>query len=149
MNIINFALYNPSINKKSNKNNLSFKAYERTFMIIKPDAFERKLEKVIENTIVDKGLKIAESFEGIAPRAKMENNYIAKKNKSFFKEWMDFLTSGKLKAFVVEGDDAITKALDVKAQIRRMYAPNEKRYNLVHCSDDTTNATREIINFFG
>lgn len=148
MNIINFARYTPSINNQNNKNNLSFKAYERTFMIIKPDAFERKLEKVIENTIIDKGLKIAESFEGIAPRAKMENNYIAKKDKSFFKEWMDFLTSGKLKAFIVEGDNAITKALDLKSEIRRIYAPNEKRYNLVHCSDDHTNATREIINFF-
>ena len=149
MNIINFTQYTPYINNKNNRNNLSFKAYERSFMIIKPDAFEKKLEKVIEKNIIDKGLKITESFEGIAPRVKMENNYIAKKHKSFFKEWMDFLTSGKLKAIVVEGDDAITKALDIKSEIRRLYAPNEKRYNLVHCSDDTTNATREIINFFG
>ena len=149
MNKINSTILHQYSNNRHNKNNLSFKAYERTFMIIKPDAFERKLEKVIEKNIIDKGLKITESFEGIAPRMKMENNYIAKKHKSFFKEWIDFLTSGKLKAFVVEGDNAINKALDVKSEIRKIYAPNEKRYNLVHCSDDTINATREIINFFG
>lgn len=148
MNKINFKQHNKPFYPLPRRHNLSFKAYEKTFMIIKPDAFERHLEQIIEQSIIQKGLKITKSFEGIAPRAKMENNYIAKKDKSFFKEWMDFLTSGKLKAFIVEGDNAITKALDLKSEIRRIYAPNEKRYNLVHCSDDHTNATREIINFF-
>lgn len=130
------------------KQNISFKGYEKTFMMIKPDAFYRNLDKLIEKNITASGLKISESFEGIAPRSKMENNYINKKNKSFFKEWMDFLTSGKIKALVVEGDNAISRALNLKKEIRNQYAPNEKRFNLIHCSDDIPNAKREIKNFF-
>ena len=149
MNIINLKQYNTPISPINRKPKYSFKAYEKTFMIIKPDAFERKLEHIIEQSILQKGLKITKNFEGIAPRTKIENNYIAKKNKPFFKAWIDFMTSGKLKALIVEGDEAITKALEIKTNIRNKYAPNEKRYNLIHCSDDKTNATREIINFFG
>ena len=78
----------------------------------------------------------------------MKNNYISQKHKTFFNDWIKFLTSGKIKAIVVEGDDAISKALQVKNFIRATYAPNEKRYNLVHCSDDMANARREIKNFF-
>ena len=58
---------------------LTFKGYEKTFMMLKPDAFERKLDGIIEKNILESGLKISESFVGIAPRKKMENNYIAKK----------------------------------------------------------------------
>ena len=117
-------------------------------MMLKPDAFERKLDGIIEKNILESGLKISESFVGIAPRKKMENNYIAKKNKSFFNEWIDFLTSGKIRAIIVEGDNAIARALNLKKEIRNQYAPNEKRFNLIHCSDDLENAKREIKNFF-
>ena len=127
---------------------LTFKGYEKTFMMLKPDAFERKLDGIIEKNILESGLKISESFVGIAPRKKMENNYIAKKNKSFFNEWIDFLTSGKIRAIIVEGDNAIARALNLKKEIRNQYAPNEKRFNLIHCSDDLENAKREIKNFF-
>lgn len=142
----NYSFYN--LNNNQNFSPLNFKGYEKTFMMIKPDAFHRNLEDVIEKKILESGLKISESFEGIAPRKKMENNYIAKQNKSFFKEWMDFLTSGKIKAIIVEGENAISKALHLKKNIRTQYAPNEKRFNLIHCSDDITNAKREIKNFF-
>lgn len=127
----------------------SFKAKEKTFMILKPDSFQRNLDKVIEAKILKNGLEIVDSFEGIVPRRKMEINYIEKKNKSFFKDWIDFLTSSKVKALIVEGDNAISKALQIKKEIREQYAPNEKRYNLLHCSDDMINARREIKNFFG
>ena len=132
----------------SNKKLVSFRAYEKTFMIIKPDAYERNLNTIIENNILASGLKISKSFEGIASKNKMRKNYISKQNKSFFEDWIKFLTSGKLKAIVVEGDNAISKALNLKKEIRTKYAPNEKRYNLVHCSDDEINAKREIKNFF-
>ena len=127
---------------------VSFKAYEKTFMMIKPDAFERKLNTVIENNILASGLKISKTFEGIASKNKMRKNYIEKQHKSFFEDWIKFLTSGKIKALIVEGDDAISKTLNLKKEIRTKYAPNEKRYNLIHCSDDEVNAKREIKNFF-
>ena len=133
---------------KFNNYPFTFKGYEKTFMMIKPDAFQRNLEKVIETNIIESGLKISESFTGVAPRKKIENNYITKQHKSFFKEWIDFLTSGKIKAIIVEGENAIARALELKKNIRNKYAPNEKRFNLIHCSDDIHNAKREIKNFF-
>ena len=140
---------NPKIQGNSPKlNRISFKAYEKTFMMIKPDAFERKLNTVIENNILASGLKISKTFEGIASKNKMRKNYISKQHKSFFEDWINFLTSGNIKAIIVEGDNAISKALNLKKEIRTKYAPNEKRYNLVHCSDDELNAKREIKNFF-
>ena len=84
----------------SNKKLVSFRAYEKTFMIIKPDAYERNLNTIIENNILASGLKISKSFEGIASKNKMRKNYISKQNKSFFEDWIKFLTSGKLKAIV-------------------------------------------------
>ena len=127
---------------------LMFKGYEKTFIMIKPDAFQRNLDGVIEINILESGLTISKSFVGIAPRCKMEMNYITKQNKSFFKEWIDFLISGNVKAIIVEGDNAISKALKLKKEIRNQYAQNEKRFNLIHCSDDVSNAKREIKNFF-
>ena len=99
---------------KFNNYPFTFKGYEKTFMMIKPDAFQRNLEKVIETNIIESGLKISESFTGVAPRKKIENNYITKQHKSFFKEWIDFLTSGKIKAIIVEGENAIARALELK-----------------------------------
>ena len=60
--------YTPTMQNSTNRNNisLSFKAYEKTFMIIKPDAFQRNLDSVIENNILQSGLKISKSFEGVA-----------------------------------------------------------------------------------
>ena len=135
-----------SINTKQSP--IIFKGYEKTFVMIKPDAFHRNLDGIIEKNILKSGLKISKSFVGIAPRKKMENNYIAKRNKPFFNEWIDFLISDNVKAIIVEGDNAVLRALKLKKELRNQYAPNEKRFNLIHSSDDVASAKREIKNFF-
>lgn len=130
-------------------NSLVFAAHEKTFMMLKPDAYKRHLDKTILNALTkDKDLKITKEWEGIAPREKVEKNWEDKKEKSFFKSWMDFMTSGKIKAMIVEGDNAISKVLAFKRRIRTEFAPNEKRENLVHSSDDLQSANKEIHNFF-
>ncbi len=139
--IINFYTY-PN-------NSLTFIANEKTFMMLKPDAYKRHLDKTILNALTqDKDLKITKEWEGIAPREKVEKNWEDKKGKNFFKSWMDFMTSGKIKAMIVEGDNAISKVLEFKKKIRAKFAPNEKRENLVHSSDDLQSANKEIHNFF-
>ena len=55
---------------KFNNYPFTFKGYEKTFMMIKPDAFQRNLENVIETNIIESGLKISESFTGVAPKKK-------------------------------------------------------------------------------
>ena len=130
-------------------NSPSFSAHEKTFMMLKPDAYKRHLDKeILMELKEDKGLKITKEWEGIAPREKVEKNWESKRNKSFFNSWMDFMTSGKIKAMVVEGDNAISKVLNFKKKIREKFAPNQKRENLVHSSDDAKSANNEIKNFF-
>ena len=77
----------------------------------------------------------------------VEGNYIQYKEKPFFQEWIDFMMSGRLRAIVLGGDDTIEKAGTIKKQVRSEYAPNEKRLNLIHCSDDVEEARKEIANF--
>lgn len=127
--------------------NQNFQAYEKTFVIIKPDAVRRNLEMTILDRIKETGLEVIEEWSGIAPQKMIEGNYIQYKEKPFFKEWVDFMMSGRLRAIVLGGDDAIDKASAIKKQVRSEYAPNEKRLNLIHCSDDVEAARKEIANF--
>lgn len=137
-------MYISPINQNYNPN---FQAYEKTFVIIKPDAVKRNLEIEILNKIKNSGLEILEEWSGVAPRKMVEGTYIQYKEKPFFQEWVDFMMSGRLRAIVLGGDDAIDKASTIKKQVRSEYAPNEKRLNLIHCSDDIEEARKEIANF--
>lgn len=127
---------------------LNFTAYERTFVMLKPDAMNRKLDSAIMQKINDSGLKVLKQWDGVPTREQMEGNYISHKNKSFFPEWIDFLISGKIRALIVGGEDAVSKASNLKKDIRSEFAPGEKRFNLIHSSDDVESAKREISNFF-
>ena len=137
-------MYITHINQHYNPN---FQAYEKTFVIIKPDAVRRNLEGIILSKIKDTGLEVLDEWSGVAPRKMIEGNYIQYKEKPFFQEWVDFMMSGRLRAIVLGGDDAIDKASTLKKQLRSEYAPNEKRLNLIHCSDDVEKARKEIANF--
>lgn len=128
--------------------NPSFQAYEKTFMMLKPDSFERNLNKKIVETIEENGLTILKEWEGVAPKEKLEGNYAQYKEKSFFREWIDFLRSGKIKAMLVGGEDAVSKGLELKNKIRIDFDAVNKRRNLLHSSDDINSAEREIKNFF-
>lgn len=134
--------------KYSRNNLLSFKAIERTFAMLKPDSFERKLDKVILDEIKKNDFKILKEWKGIAPREKMINNYIEHKDKPFFNDWLDFLQSGEVHGMMIEGDNAVTKFREFAKSIRERFAPNEKRRNLIHSSDSEKAAERELKNFF-
>ena len=137
-------MYITPLNQNYNPN---FQAYEKTFIIIKPDAVERNIEAIILDKIKHANLEILDEWTGIAPRKMVEGNYIQYKGKHFFQEWIDFMVSGRLRAIVLGGDDAISKANKIKKDIRKQYAPTEKRLNLIHCSDDIEEARKEIANF--
>ncbi len=131
-----------------NKYTPTFQAYEKTFMMLKPDSFKRNLDTIIMKRLNDNNLEIIQQWEGIAPRKKLEGNYEQYKHKSFFKQWIDFLQSGKIRALLVGGEDAISKTSSIKREIRNEFAPGEKQANLIHSSDDVTSAKKEISNFF-
>ena len=126
----------------------TFQAYEKTFVMVKPDAFERNLDDTIMNQLVKTDLKISHQWEGIPNIEKVEKLYSQYKQKNFFKEWMDYLANGKIRVMIIEGEDAVNEVLNVKKQVRAEYAPNEKRYNLMHSSDTVDDAKREGGIFF-
>lgn len=126
----------------------SFTAIERTFGMLKPDAFERSLDSVIVKEIEKNDFKILNSLKERASREKLEKNYLEHKDKPFFNEWMDFMQSSYVQGMVIEGENAITRFREFSKQIREKFAPGEKRRNLIHSSDSPDAAARELENFF-
>ena len=126
----------------------TFTAYEKTFVMLKPDSFHRNIDGIIMKKIDSAGMKVLSQWEGIAPREKLERNYIQYKDKPFFSKWIDCLSSGKIRAMVIGGDDAISAVSGIKKSVREQYAPGQKRFNLMHSSDDVESAQKECKNFF-
>jgi nucleoside-diphosphate kinase len=80
---------------------------EQTLIVIKPDAFERKLTGTILSRFEDKGFLIKELKSYIFTKEKAEEFYDAHKNKPFFKELVSFISSSNVVACILEGENAI------------------------------------------
>jgi nucleoside-diphosphate kinase len=128
-------------------------AVERTLILAKPDAVERNLAGEILARFERRGLKLRAARFVKATREVGETHYEEHKEKPFFGELVDFITSGPTLAFVLEGEGAIatcrktigaTNPADADpGSLRGSFAlamPN----NLVHGSDSTESAEREI-----
>ena len=130
---------------------------ERTLLIIKPDAVERKLIGEIIRRIEKKGLEIkALKMENITLE-KAEKHYEVHKGKDFYNDLIEFITSGPVVLMVVEGINCIqivrhmagsTSPLDaIPGTIRGDYSMDTLR-NIVHTSDSVETSSKEIKNFF-
>ena len=130
---------------------------ERTLLIIKPDAVERKLIGEIIQRIERKGLEIkALKMENITLE-KAEKHYEVHKGKDFYNDLIEFITSGPVVLMVVEGINCIqivrhmagsTSPLDaIPGTIRGDYSMDTLR-NIVHTSDSVETSSKEIKNFF-
>ena len=80
---------------------------EQTLIVIKPDAFERKLTGTILSRFEDKGFLIKELKSYIFTKEKAEEFYDAHKNKPFFSELVSFISSSNVVACILEGENAI------------------------------------------
>ena len=80
---------------------------EQTLIVIKPDAFERKLTGKILSRFEDKGFLIKELKLYIFTKEKAEEFYDAHKNKPFFSELVSFISSSNVVACILEGENAI------------------------------------------
>ncbi|HEX4199796.1 MAG TPA: nucleoside-diphosphate kinase [Caulobacteraceae bacterium] len=130
---------------------------ERTFSIIKPDATRRNLTGKVNAVIEDAGLRIVGQRRVRMSRAQAEKFYEVHKDKPFFGELVDFMTSGPVVVQVLEGEGAIARYRDVMGAtnpanaapgtIRALYAESFTG-NSVHGSDSAENATVEIGQFF-
>jgi nucleoside-diphosphate kinase len=125
----------------------------RTLILVKPDAFARGLTGEILARFERKGLTIAALKLVTTPRETAETHYAEHKERPFFGELVDFITSAPLVAVVLEGDDVVkasrqligaTNPLEANTGSIRGDFAIEVGQNLVHGSDSDESATREI-----
>ena len=126
---------------------------EQTLILVKPDAFARGLTGEILARFERKGLKIVALKLLTTPRDLAETHYDEHRERPFFGELVDFITSAPLVAMVLEGDDAVTAARQLIGATNPLEANTGSirgdfaiavGQNMVHGSDSTESAAREI-----
>ena len=132
-------------------------ANERTFSILKPDATRRNITGAVNAVIEAAGLRIVGQRRIRMTREQAEKFYEVHKERPFFGELVEFMTSGPVVVQVLEGENAIAKYREVMGAtnpaqaadgtIRKQFAESVGE-NTVHGSDSAENAKIEIAQFF-
>ncbi|HWV44180.1 nucleoside-diphosphate kinase [Pseudorhodoplanes sp.] len=132
-------------------------AIERTFSILKPDATARNLTGAINAVIEKAGLRIVAQKRIRMSKAEAETFYGVHRERPFFGELVEFMTSGPVVVQVLEGENAIAKYREImgatdpskaaEGTIRKLYAKSVGE-NSVHGSDAPETAAKEIAQFF-
>ncbi len=130
---------------------------QKTLVIIKPDAVQRRLIGKIINRFEEKGLEIIGLKMTVISEGLAKKNYSVHEGKGFFEKLIKYITSGPVVIMVLRGKNAIevTRRLmgstfgheAAPGTIRGDYAIS-KRFNLLHGSDSVESAEREIAIFF-
>jgi nucleoside-diphosphate kinase len=132
-------------------------AVERTLVLVKPDAMRRRLAGEILARFERRGLTVQEARLVRVDRELAEEHYAEHREKPFFGELVDFITSGPTLALVLEGEEAIVVVrTTMGATNPTNSAPGTIRGdfalsmpdNLVHGSDSPESAQREIALWF-
>jgi nucleoside-diphosphate kinase len=130
---------------------------EQTLSIIKPDGVEKNIIGDVLSRFESAGLRIAAmKMIQMAPK-KAGGFYIVHKERPFYGELMEYMSSGPVVVLVLEGTDAISQNRDIMGAtnpkdaapgtIRADYAESIER-NIVHGSDSLESAAFEIPYFF-
>ncbi|MBX6328992.1 MAG: nucleoside-diphosphate kinase [Pseudolabrys sp.] len=132
-------------------------AVERTLSIIKPDATARNLTGAINAMIEQAGLRIVAQKRVRISREQAEKFYAVHKERPFFRELVEFMTSGPVVVQVLEGENAIARYREIMGAtdpakaapntIRKLHARSISE-NAVHGSDAPETAVKEIAQFF-
>jgi nucleoside-diphosphate kinase len=130
---------------------------ERTFSILKPDATARNLTGAINAIIEKAGLRITAQKRIRMTRGEAETFYAVHRQRPFFGELVEFMTSGPVVVQVLEGENAINKYREImgatdpakaaEGTIRKVHAKSVGE-NSVHGSDAPDTAAKEIAQFF-
>lgn len=131
---------------------------EKTLLILKPDAFKRRLVGEIIKRIELKGFKIVNMKFEYLLKEKAEKFYEVHKDKNFFNELINFMISGPILSIELEGDNAILLLRKLIGETK----PEEREMgsirgdfaiglteNLVHASDSKENYEFERKVIFG
>ena len=129
----------------------------RTFSIIKPDATKRNITGSINKIIEDNGLRIIAQKRIHLDISQAEEFYAIHKEKTFFRDLIDYMTSEPVIVQVLSGDNSVEIYRKImgatnpenaeEGTIRKLFALNVQE-NSVHGSDSPENAEKEINYFF-
>ena len=132
-------------------------AVQRTFSIIKPDATTRNLTGMINAVIERSGLRIVGQRRIHMSKEDAEQFYAVHRDRPFYNELVEFMTSAPVVVQVLEGENAVLKYREIMGAtnpseagdgtIRKLYAKSISE-NSVHGSDSDENARIEIAQFF-
>ena len=132
-------------------------AIERTFSMIKPDATRRNLTGAIVKMLEDGGLRVVASKRVWMSRREAEGFYAVHKERPFFGELVEFMSSGPTIVQVLEGENAIGRNREIMGAtnpanaapgtIRKEHALSVGE-NSVHGSDAPETADEEIAYWF-
>jgi len=132
-------------------------AVERTLSIIKPDAVAKNVIGQIVARFEAAGLRIVAARMMHLSRAQAEGFYAVHRERPFFKDLVEFMTSGPVIVQVLEGDDAIARNRELmgatdpkkadKGTLRADFADSIDA-NAVHGSDAPETARKEVAYFF-
>ena len=135
---------------------------ERTLILVKPDGVRRGLVGEVISRIESKGYQITDLKLMNPTRALLEEHYAEHKGKPFFEPLVEFMLSGPIVAMVAEGqrviegfrslagvtDPTVAAPGTIRGDLARDQGTKVVQ-NLVHGSDSSESANREIAIFFG
>jgi nucleoside-diphosphate kinase len=131
---------------------------QRTLVLIKPDAVQRRLIGKIISRFEEKGFEIIGLRLMVISEELARQNYSVHKGKDFYEKLIIFMTSGPVAVMVLRGKNVVevTRKMmgytagheAVPGTIRGDLAISE-RFNLIHGSDSAESAEKEIELFFG
>lgn len=130
---------------------------QRTFSIIKPDATKRNITGSINKIIEENNLRIVAQKRIFLTKNQAEGFYEVHRDKSFFNDLIEYMTSEPVIIQILEGENAVLKYRELMGAtnpkeakdgtIRKLHALNIQE-NSVHGSDSDVNANMEISYFF-
>ncbi|MDY0132698.1 MAG: nucleoside-diphosphate kinase [Desulforegulaceae bacterium] len=130
---------------------------EKTLGMIKPDAVEKNAIGKIISMIEDESIKIKAIKMTRLTKKSAEEFYSVHKEKPFFSQLVEFMTSGPVVPMILEGENVIQKYRELmgetdftkakKGTIRKNFGSAMEK-NAVHGSDSPENAKKEISFFF-
>ncbi|SOC37725.1 nucleoside-diphosphate kinase [Ureibacillus acetophenoni] len=133
-------------------------AIEKTFIMVKPDGVKRQVVGDIIDRFERRGFELKGAKLINVPRELAEEHYAEHKERPFFGELVEFITSGPVFAMVWEGENVIKLARIMMGAtkpeesqpgtIRGDYAVTISE-NVIHGSDSPASAEREISLWFG
>ncbi|HEY97457.1 MAG TPA: nucleoside-diphosphate kinase [Dehalococcoidia bacterium] len=130
---------------------------EKSLVLIKPDAMERRLATEILSRLESAGLKMVALRMLHMDRALAEQHYAIHRDKPFFGDLVDYIISTPIVAAVFAGDNAVVRIRELmgatdpakaaEGTIRKDFGLDIQR-NSTHASDSPENAVKEIGIFF-